>query len=202
MKKLDSIAFLTKNAAKIRLANQRLNKYGLKVYGRPLDFSENQEMNVEKVALDKAKQLADKIIEEFIIEDSALYINSLNGFPGTFLKQVFDTLGEEKICQLVKNEKDKTAFVKSVLVYTNPKKNILKTFTGIYEGKIANNPKGNSLRGWRILRVFISKGSNKTLAQLSDFEWDKFIKEFENDDHYEQFGKWYRQQKEQELMAI
>lgn len=41
-----------------------------------------------------------------------------------------------------------------------------------------------------VTRIFIPKGSNKTLAEINNEEWAEFSDKFRRNDHYEQFGKW------------
>lgn len=189
------INFITSNLAKVKLANNRLAKYGISIDQKNIEIEENRSINVEEVALDKAKKALKLCKKPFLIEDSAFYIESLNGFPGTFMKLAFDILGDNKITKLIKDEKNKNAYIKSVLVYANPEKKILKVFTGVYSGKISNTPLGLNLRGWKVLRIFIPKGYKKTLAQMNNIEWNKFLKEFIINDHFEKFGKWISESK-------
>lgn len=184
------LKFITSNAAKVSLARERLSKYNIDPIQEVIELEENRSMEVEEVARHKAEQVLKKLKKPFIIEDSAFYIQSLGNFPGTYIKMVFDCLGDEKITSLVAKEKDKQAYIKSILVYGNPKTGDLKFFTGIYEGIIAKTPKGVNTRGWKIVRIFIPKGWKETLAELNDSEWQKFLNEFREKDHFEQFGRW------------
>lgn len=185
------VTFITSNTAKVELAKQRLSKYGIDVVQKNLDLSECRSLDVEEVALDKANQALKKSTQPFLVEDSAFYIKSLNGFPGTFINSTFDTLGERKITDLVKNEANKKAIIKSVLIFGDPKTKKLKLFTGIYEGYIAEKPKGVNKRGWKVVRIFIPKNGSKTLGQLNDAEWQGFLEDFRKNDHFDQFGRWF-----------
>lgn len=184
------IKFVTSNPAKVELARQRLAAYGIRVNQTAISVNESQDIEVEKVANYKAQQVMKKCDAPFIIEDSAFYIDALNGFPGTFVKMAFETLGEKNICSLIKGENNKHAFVKSILIYGNPQSGELREFTGIYEGTISDEPRGSNMRGWAVVGIFIPKGWNKTLAELDDNEWLEFLEEFRQGDHFEKFGKW------------
>jgi XTP/dITP diphosphohydrolase len=187
------IKFVTTNSAKVALAKERLAKYGISPVQESIELEENRSIDVENVALYKTKQALKKISEPFLIEDSAFYIECLSGFPGTFIKLAFDVLGEEKICKLVKDEENRKAYVKSVLVYGNPKTGKNKIFTGVFNGLVSDIPKGENSRGWKIVRLFIPKGSTKTLAEFDNSEWQKFLNDFQKNDHFEKFGKWISQ---------
>ena len=188
------LLFITSNPAKIELAKERLSKYKIEVVQQPMELNECRSMEVEEVAMDKARQALNKLTENFLIEDSAFYIDSLNGFPGTFIKTAFDTLGEDRIVNLVKNEPNKKAIAKSVLAFGNPITKEIKLFTGTYEGEISLEPRGSNMRGWKVVRIFIPKGWNKTLAELDDNEWQKFLEEFRKNDHFDKLGKWLQRQ--------
>jgi XTP/dITP diphosphohydrolase len=184
------LKFITSNAAKVDLAKERLSRYNIDPIQETIELDENRSMEVEEVARYKAEQALKKLKEQFIIEDSAFYIESLGGFPGTYIKMAFDCLGDERIVSLVGKEKNKRAYTKSVLVYGDPKTGDLKFFIGIYEGTIAKVPKGTNMRGWKVVKIFIPKGWGKTLAELNDSEWQEFLNKFRKSDHFEQFAKW------------
>ena len=185
-----NIKFITSNAAKVALAQERLASYGVIVEHAKFDLEEVRSMDVEEVAKDKASQAMKLSKDPFIIEDSAFCIEALNGFPGTFINMTFDTLGDERIAKLLQNETNKKAYVKSILAYGDPKTGEIITFTGIYDGEIADKPRGDNMRGWKVVRIFIPKKWNKTLAELNDQEWKQFLDDFRKGDHFEKFGQW------------
>lgn len=185
------LLFITSNDFKINQANERLNKYGIEVEKRILDFIEPQEKEVEKVALEKAKQVASQIKEPFIVEDSGLYINALNGFPGALLKPVITDIGESSILKLMQDINDRSAFIKSSLVYMDPEHRITKTFTGYKRGSISNYFKGDNPRKQMIPHIFIPDNSYKTLAEMNDDEWKEFLDLSRESNHFNKLGKWY-----------
>lgn len=136
-------------------------------------------------------QVLKNAIKPFIVEDSAFYIEALKGFPGTFVNTSFDTLGEERIVKLLNNEKNRRALIESVLVYGNSVTKKLTLFTSYYHGTISDKPRGLNTKGWKITRIFIPDGEKKTLAENNNKEWRLFLYKFENNDHFEKFGKWF-----------
>jgi len=184
------ILFITSNSAKVALANERLKKYNINVKQYKFGFKELQDLDVEKVALDKANQLKETIETPFLIEDSGFYVEALNGLPGTFIKPIFESISDERFLKLLDVKDSRKVTAKSVLVYSNPKNNETKLFLGYYEGVLSDKPRGSNKRGWAVTRIFIPNGWNKTLAELNDKEWNQFLEEFRKNDHFEQFGKW------------
>ena len=87
---MKQIKFLTSNQIKISIASEILNKYDITVKQQSFPFKELQSSNIIAVAMDKADQaLIGKVGGDFIIDDSGMYVECLNGFPGAMLKEVF-----------------------------------------------------------------------------------------------------------------
>lgn len=185
------IDFITSNDSKVKLANERLNRYGITVVKKTAELLEPQIFDVEQVAIQKAKQLMDSTNTSFIVEDSGLYIEKLEGFPGALMKPVLDTIGVTGLLKLMENENDRAVLVKSVLVFYNPNTKTTKSFIGFYHGLLAKKAEGEMSRGWKVAKIFIPRSTNKTLAMLNESEWQMFLDDFRKDDHYEKFGKWY-----------
>lgn len=186
------IGFITSNAAKVQLANERLNRYGIIAVQKKLKLIEPQTIDVTEVAIQKAKQAKNELKTPFIVEDSGLYVDRLNGFPGAMMAPVLDSIGDEGILKLMKGENNRSALVRSVLAYCDQKSEDIKVFTGLYNGTLAMAPAGMTTRGWRLAKIFIPEGFSKALAEMDDSEWTRFLAEFRKDDHYEKFGSWLK----------
>ncbi len=186
-----NIEFITSNPSKVKLAQERFDRYNITAIQRSLDLYEIQSLNVEEVALNKAKQALVILENEFIIEDSGFEIEALNNFPGALLKPIVESIGADKITLLLKEELNRNVLVKSVLVYGNPKTGEVKIFTGLYKGSIAIEARGEKTRGWKVTPIFIPDGFDHTLAEMEDIEWDKFLNSFRSNDHYEHFGQYF-----------
>ena len=192
--KSSNILFITSNNAKIALANERLNKHGITVTQKITSTPEIQSLDVGEVALQKAKQLSYTIKTPFIVEDSGLYIDALNGFPGALMKPVLDTIGIQDLLRMLPDGENRSACVKSVLAYHNPELKNEKLFVGLYQGRIAEDERGDNIRGWKVERIFIPNGFGKTLAEMDENIWIRFLDEFRKDDHYHKFGEWIEKQ--------
>lgn len=183
------ILFITSNPAKVTMSQERLAQYGITVEQRELPLYEIQSLDIQDVARSKADQAALATQEPFIIEDSAFYIPALHDFPGTLIKLVFDSLGEDRVTNLLKHGEDRSVLVVSQLIYYVKGKSP-QFFQGVYKGTLSDFPRGEHMRGWRVTRVFIPEGHTKTLAEMDDAEWQNFLDEFRANDHFEKFGRW------------
>lgn len=151
---------------------------------------EIQDDKIEKIAIEKAKSAYNIVKRPIIIEDDGLFINSLNGFPGQYSSYVFKSIGNRGILRLLQGSRARSAFFKSIFVYTNGV--ISKVFIGQINGKISSTITDG---GWGYDPIFIplkdyyDKNNNKTFATLSKtnkknelshrrIALDKFVKWF------------------------
>ncbi len=183
------LEFITSNSVKMDAARRVLNKYGIKVRQRSLHLEEIQELDVRKVAQYKARYASNKAKDMFMVEDSGVKINALNGFPGALLKLTFETLGEDGILTLVKGRKRAASFINVAVLY-EPKFECFKTFETVLRGRLAEGIRGNKIKGWSIDRIFIPNGWKKTVAEMSCMEYDRFWKETFANNHYDKLGRY------------
>ncbi len=115
---------------------------------------------ISKIA---AKTLADMLGKTIIVEDSGLFIDALNGFPGTSTKYITKRIGNKGILKLMKGEKNRKCQYKSAIGYCEPGKMPI-CFQGVQEGKISEKEKGKN--GWGNDFIFMPKGKTKTYSEL------------------------------------
>ena len=104
------ITFITSNDNKAREVEAIL---GMKVEKVDIELPEIQALDVEDVVIDKAKGAYEAVKRVLVVEDTGLYISSLNGFPGALAKWVLKTLGRETLCFQAKTDRpwQKPAYV-------------------------------------------------------------------------------------------
>ena len=159
------ITFITSNDNKAREVEAIL---GMKVEKVDIELPEIQALDVEDVVIDKAKGAYEAVKRVLVVEDTGLYISSLNGFPGALAKWVLKTLGRETLCELLSG-KDRSAMAKTCVCLHDGKK--FHLFIGSIKGTIAQFPRGNSGFGWD--SIFIPEGYDKTFAELGSVEKNK-----------------------------
>jgi non-canonical purine NTP pyrophosphatase (RdgB/HAM1 family) len=133
-----------------------------------LDLAEIQELDAHIIIKQKLKLAIKKHSGEFFCEDTSLYINSLNGFPGPLIKWLLKSIGDKGTALLVSKYKDKRAIAKTIIGYTNGSD--IKFFEGVLEGEIVF-PKGSGGFGWD--KIFLPIGYNKTLGEMTLEEKNK-----------------------------
>ncbi|MFH1125929.1 MAG: XTP/dITP diphosphatase [Candidatus Altiarchaeota archaeon] len=157
------VLFATSNRHKVSEANRIGRKFGVKFRRVDVPYSEIRNNSVSKVALAGIKYVYPKVKKPVVVEDSGLFINALNGFPGPYSRYVFDTIGVQGILDLMRGRKERSAFFVSSIGFSDGK--CEKVFEGVVNGKISNSSRGSS--GFGFDPIFIPKGFNKTFAEDS-----------------------------------
>jgi XTP/dITP diphosphohydrolase len=157
------VLFATSNQHKVLEARKIGRLYGIEFRQLKSPYPEIRSDSVADVACEGARFVYSKIKKPVIVEDSGLFINALNGFPGTYSRFVFDRIGFEGILDLMAGKHDRSAFFGSAVGYCNGK--CCRTFEGTVKGTIAKSASGSS--GFGYDPVFVPKGFKKTFAQDS-----------------------------------
>jgi XTP/dITP diphosphohydrolase len=135
--------------------------FGMRLTQKKLDIPEIQSLDVRKIAKDKAKKAYAILKRPVIVEDTALYINSWNNFPGPLIAWVVRTMGIPMVCRLA--GRDRKAKAEACVAYCNGK--VTETFCGAVKGKIASSPRGSMRFDWD--RIFIPEGETRTFAEMT-----------------------------------
>lgn len=152
--------FITGNENKVREFEEILQ---VKLNFKKEDLVEIQSTDVSEVTTAKVKEAYCKLNRPVIVEDTGLYIDDINGFPGALIKFYLRDLGCEGLCNYYAGS---TARAETIIGYHNG--NCIRLFKGVIEGKIANKPIGNNGFGWD--KIFIPIGQSKTYAQMTSEE--------------------------------
>jgi len=133
-----------------------------------LEIDEIQEIDVEKVARKKAMSAYANVGEACLVDDTGLYIDYLNGFPGALVTWMVKSVGIEMIAKMCSGA---GARMETVIGVANGEGEI-QIYRGGIDGKIADLPQGSG--GFGFDAVFIPDGETKTLAQMSIEEKSQF----------------------------
>ncbi len=159
------IIFITGNKGKLKEAQSIISG----ITAKDTDLPEIQEVDAKKVIEAKLKEAYKHHKGEYIVEDTSLYFDCLNGLPGPLIKWFLEKLGEKKLFALSKKFNNQKAEAKTIIGYID-KKDRTKFFEGKIKGKIVS-PKGAGGFGWD--KIFMPEGYKKTFAQMSQEEKNK-----------------------------
>ncbi|MEF8883393.1 MAG: XTP/dITP diphosphatase [Halapricum sp.] len=106
--------FVTGNPGKVREVQSMLEA---DVQQFEFDYTEIQSHDLREIAAHGAREAYSEVGEPVIVEDSGLFVEALDGFPGPYSAYVEDTVGIERLWRLVEPEDDHSAAFRSVVAY-------------------------------------------------------------------------------------
>ncbi len=170
------VYFATGNPHKIEEAKLILRNYNVELAHLNIQRIEIQSPDLVDIATYSLNQIVKEFKQPVFVEDTGLFIDSLNGFPGPFSSYVFKTLGNKGIIRLLRGENNRRAVFKTVIAFKESDKTPIKIFIGETSGVIAEDIRGE---GWGYDPVFIPlEGDGRTYAEMSLEEKNKLSHRF------------------------
>ena len=160
-----SIYFITGNKGKLVEVQSILGD----VDGLDIDLLEIQSLDAHEIIKAKLQEAQKHKSGEFIVEDTSLYFEALNGLPGPLIKWFMKTIGNDGLYKLAESFRNFNAEAKTIVGYSNPQGDI-----SFHEGSIKGNivtPRGEGF-GWD--PIFKPEGYSKTFGELAPEEKNSF----------------------------
>lgn len=163
MKKI--IYYVTGNQGKFEQVKGYIEKYNPNILLKQFkaEIPEIQTLDQKSIALDKAQKAWILLKKPLIIDDSAIYFEKYNKFPGTLTRYVFEGIGFDGILKLI-DAGDKATFLLYLVYVGGPKS--FKIFEGKCAGKLIKPKKFSGHKELPYSCLFIPSGSKKTYVQL------------------------------------
>ena len=155
------VVFVTGNMDKVREAESILGRRGVSLTQVECEYPEVQADELEVIAACGARWAAARLGRSVMVDDSGIFIGALNGFPGPYSAYVQRTLGNRGVLKLTDGMVDRSAVVKSVVGFCEPKGEPV-TFTGVIGGVVANCERG--IHGFGFDPIFEVLG--RTLGEM------------------------------------
>jgi non-canonical purine NTP pyrophosphatase (RdgB/HAM1 family) len=134
-----------------------------------INLSEIQSMDPKEIIREKVEEAFKHTEGEFIVEDSSLSLDCLNGFPGPLIKWFEKSLGNEGIYEIAKRMGDQGVEARITIGYARSNDDI-HFFEGSIRGTIVS-PRGEHGFGWD--PIFQPDGFDKTFAEMTHGEKNK-----------------------------
>ncbi len=132
-----------------------------------LDLPEPQGLDVVAVAREKARAAHRLLGRPVLVEDTALELAALGGFPGPLVRWLLEAAGPGAIARLLDAFPDRAARARCVAVVWDGTRERLGV--GVVEGTIAGEPRGAEGFGWDV--VFAPDwAGGRTYAELPPAE--------------------------------
>jgi len=117
--------------------------------------------SVEEIAAEAVSAAYSQLGKPVFVEDTGLFIDTLNGFPGTYSAWAAKKIGSTGIMKLMQGEENRTAYFKTCIALMNGKST--KIFSASCAGSIATESRGES--GFGYDPIFVPEGYDKTFAE-------------------------------------
>lgn len=156
---------VSSNQGKIRELTRLAEGCGIELVPLDVPKVEVQSESLLDIALYSATTAYLIARRPIIVEDSGLYIEHLNMFPGPMSSYVYRTIGVSGILKLMEGAKNRRATFESVIALAAPTLRGVKLFRGRVHGTISEEPRGTG--GFGFDPIFVPIGCGKTFAEMS-----------------------------------
>lgn len=168
------IVLATSNKHKVQEINDIVSSRGIEFILPPESFDPIENgLTFEENSLIKAKAAWEVSKTWVLADDSGLCIDALDGKPGIYSARYAETptLRIERVLKEMDGVEQRSAHFACCMTLINPSGNVEFSYTGICEGSITTEAKGQN--GFGYDPIFLVKGSTKTMAELSEEEKNK-----------------------------
>jgi XTP/dITP diphosphohydrolase len=189
-----TIHFITGNKGKFITAQNKLSDSNIALIQTPLELIEPQSMDIEFISQYKAKTAFEILKKPLIVHDAGFFIDSLNGFPGPYIKDVSEMLGNDGILKLMQGQTNRNCKFVSCLSYCDKDGNV-KSFISEETGEVAENEVKNDHEIswgsiWNIYKP--DWGGGEILSQLTPEFIQAHERSRKEDSEFYLFGKWMK----------
>jgi len=177
---------VTGNEHKYQEAKKILEDLDILFLKAPIGKLEIQADDLQTVAWKAALYAYGFLRDPIVVDDSGLFIEALNDFPGVYSNYVFRTLGLKGVLKLMKNVKNRRACFKTALAAIVPPLDVV--LEGTVCGRITSEPLGKG--GFGFDPIFVPEGEDRTFAQMSIDEKNRYSHRAKA---FKAFAKWLRE---------
>ncbi|MBU4466720.1 RdgB/HAM1 family non-canonical purine NTP pyrophosphatase [Patescibacteria group bacterium] len=159
------ITFVTTNKHKFREVKGILKDFPFELEQLDMEYEENHDSEIEDIAGSAARKLAKELKKPIIVEDTGLFFEAYDGFPGALPKFIFKALGYKGILKLLEDE-GRGAYFKTIVAYCEPGKEPV-LFEGIMKGAITKEVYNLEKDEMPYDKIFVPESKTKTISDMS-----------------------------------
>lgn len=183
------VFFATHNIHKFNEARAVLAKFNINLGMLKVKNSEIQSDSLKEIAQKSALEIFKLYRLPILVEDSGLFVEALNGFPGPYAEYVYKTIGNNGLLTIMEKIVKRKAIFRSAIAYCNNDKTEPFFFKGEIVGTIANKePNVESVNAFGFDPIFYPKNNSKSFAQMSIIEKNSLS---HRAIAFRKFSKWY-----------
>ena len=159
---MKTLCFVTSNKDKVDEAKKIL---GIPIEIVDIDIDEIQSMDLGKVVKHKAEEAYKIVKKPVFVDDVSFEVFAWNGFPGPFVKYLYQSGGHtyDLILKMLKGEKNRLVRIRADIGYHDGRR--VYTMEGSFMGKIVARRGKN---GWGFDPYVIPEGYKHTFGEMSE----------------------------------
>lgn len=158
------IWMLTGNLHKFREGKLLLSEWGLELRLLKGEKIEIQSDDLERIAVHSVERVSINDPRPIIVEESGLFIEHYNGFPGPYSSYTLRKIGLAGILKLMEGVENRRAQYRAVIAYKQGFE--LRLFQGSVQGRISEEPRGTG--GFGYDPIFIpEEGDGRTFGEMT-----------------------------------
>ena len=154
---------VTHNQHKYMEYEEIFSRKGIELEWFNYEYPELQSENLNEIVEFSLKAVSKILNRPFFLEDTGLFIDSLNGFPGPYSSYVQEKIGNPGILKLMEGKVDRRSRFISIIGYYDGKN--FHYFEGVLNGYISDSIRGSN--GFGYDPIFIPENGERTLAEMS-----------------------------------
>jgi len=158
------VRFLSKNKHKIAEAEAILGPLGVEVIPITVPINELQTDDVELLVRDKVLRAFGQLGHRLFVEQTGLFLDALNGFPGGLTQPFWDALKADRFCELFGRGERRSVIAKTWIGYCDGRQ--IFHFEGEIRGMVPPVPRGDRAFQWDC--VFVPDGHEETFAEMGE----------------------------------
>lgn len=137
---------VTSNPGKVEEFAEAFSSMGIDFEHIRIPYDEPQVSSLEEVVEAGIKELRNKGLSDFLIDDSGMFVDHLKGFPGVYSSYVQKTVGNDGVLRLMDGVPDRSAQFKCCIGCCVKGETVI--VTGVCPGSILHEPRGEGGFGY------------------------------------------------------
>jgi len=166
------LCLVSGNKHKFDEISRILGEHGIRLEWERMSLHEDPSLSLEETARSKAEQAFSAMKKPVIAEDTGVFFEAFNNFPGAQAKRFFEQLGFDGLLKKLEGKSRKARF-ETVICFTADGQEF-KLFRGVLRGSIDEKVRNPGLDVLPYEKIFIPDGMQCTVSDIPRAEKNKF----------------------------
>ena len=166
------ITLVSGNRHKFDEISKILSGHGIQLKWKKASMGEKEGLSLGETAIEKAKQAFQIVKRPVIAEDTGVFFEAFDNFPGAKAKRVWEEIGFDGLLAGVEG-KDRGARFETVICYTDDGASF-DCFKGVLRGTLGTKVHDLEKDVLPYEKIFIPEGKTTTLSSISREEKNTF----------------------------